>query len=54
MFTKVASQRSLKYSGLLDTAKTIWKEEGKGKFYSGMDFRLLYSLISVIVMGNFY
>ena len=25
-----------------------------GKFYSGMDYRLLYSLLSLIIMGNCY
>jgi hypothetical protein len=54
LFTKVASQRSLRYEGLWSTVKTIVKEEGIGKFYSGMDYRLLYSLVSVIVMGNCY
>jgi len=53
-FTKLASQRSLRYNGIFGVLKTIVKDEGVGKLYSGMDYRLLYNLVSVIVMGNSY
>ena len=54
MFTKIASQRSAKYVGVLGTIKTIYRDEGFGKMYSGIDYRLLYNLVSIIIMGNCY
>ena len=54
VFTKLASQRALKYKGIFGALKTVVKDEGIGKLYSGMDYRLLYNLLSVIVMGNCY
>ena len=40
--------------GILGTIKTIVRDEGKGKLYSGVDFRLFYNLLSIIIMGNSY
>lgn len=54
IFTKLASQRDHRYKGLFGSIKTIAKDEGFGKFYSGMSYRLLYSFISLTVMGNCY
>ena len=54
VFTKLVSQRSLKYTGVMGAMRTIVKEEGKSKIYSGVDFRLLYNLVSIIIMGNSY
>lgn len=54
LFTKVASQRSLKYTGLLGTLRTVVKEEGGGKLLSGLDYRLFYNLVGAMIMGNAY
>ena len=54
VFTKLASQSTLRYKGIFGALKTVVKDEGLGKLYSGMDYRLLYNLLSVIVMGNCY
>ena len=35
-----------------NTWRRIVKEEGVGKLLSGMDYRLLYTLISVIIYVN--
>lgn len=53
VFTKIASQRSMKYIGIIDTLKTIVKEEGIKKLASGIEFRLLYTLSSTMIMGSF-
>ena len=34
--------------------RTVIREEGIGKLYSAMDYRLFYSLVSVIIMGTCY
>jgi hypothetical protein len=54
IFTRIASQRSIKYTGLLQTPLTILKEEKWGKMASGLDYRLFYNLVSIIIMGNSY
>lgn len=54
VFTRLASQRSLQYTGFIQTITTIVKEEGAGKLYSGLDFRLFYNLVGAIIMGNCY
>ena len=54
VFTKIASQRSLRYKGILQTLRLIVNEQGYGKFYSRISYRFFYSLLSVILMGNCY
>lgn len=54
LFTKVASQRSLKYAGLIGTLRTVIKEEGGAKIMSGLEYRLFYNLVGAIIMGNSY
>ena len=54
LFTKLASQRSLRYTGLLNAITSTLKEEGAGKLFSGLAFRLLYNIIGTTIMGNSY
>ncbi len=54
IFTKIASQRDLRYKGIFSAIQTIYKDEGLGKFLSGLDHRLLYNLVSIIIIGNCY
>lgn len=54
LFTKVASQQEMRYKGVLGSVKTIFKEEGFGKLYSALGFRMGYNLVSMIVIGNYY
>lgn len=54
VFTKLASQQVMKYTGFFDVLKTIVKEEGLKKMMSGIDYRLFYNLLGVIIMGNSY
>ncbi len=54
-FTKIASQRQLKYTNIFKTPYEIIKEEGFGKLSaSGLWPRLMYNLLSTSIMFNFY
>ena len=52
-FTKLASQRSMRYDGWR-VVKMVVKEEGIGKMWSGFEWRLFYSLVGAVVMGYSY
>lgn len=54
-FTKVASQRELKYTNMLQIPKTIFQEESIAKLMlSGFWARTTYNLIATFLMAATY
>ena len=46
---------ALQYNNLLDTAATIWKEEGMKGFFAGVKFRMaIQSVSSAIAWGTYH
>jgi len=54
LFTKLSSQRSLRYSNLFNVFTTVLKEEGPNKLLSGLSFRMIYNIVGTTIMSNGY
>jgi len=54
MFTKIASQRILKYTGLIQTPKLIFHEQSLYHFSAGLPLRILYTFISNMLFFSHY
>ena len=52
-FVKLASQRSYRYQGWR-VVSTVVREEGLGKLWSGVEWRLFYSMIGAVLYGYSY
>jgi hypothetical protein len=55
LFTKIASQRYIKYQNIIQTFKVVYTEEKLSKLFgSGLVPRLISMIASAYVMGVFY